>query len=134
MLPIANRTIMERNLAMLREAGVSSVVISTSENDEIIRSAFGDGSAMGLSIEYVRQQGSGIGGAVAAARKKFVEGQYFLLVYADLLSTENIFSNALSIFNRVRAPVAGVTCTWTARWGSAVSWRSRRKRGWATMS
>lgn len=108
MLPIANRTIMERNLAMLREAGVSSVVVSTSENDEVIRSAFGDGSAMGLSIEYVRQQGSGIGGAVASARKKFVEGQYFLLVYADLLSTENIFSNALSIFNRVRAPVAGV--------------------------
>jgi NDP-sugar pyrophosphorylase family protein len=108
MLPIANETILARNLAMLREAGVSSVVIATGENGEMIRSVFGDGTGLGLHIEYVPQQPGGIGGAVAAARKKFVEGQYFLLVYADILTTENIFSNTLSIFNRLRAPVAGV--------------------------
>ena len=108
MLPIANCTILERNLVMLREAGISSLVITTGDNGGQIRTAFGDGSALGLNIEYVQQEGKGIGGAIAVARKKFVEGQYFLLVYADVLTTENIFSNTLSIFNRQRAPVAGV--------------------------
>ena len=108
MLPIANQTILERNLGMLREAGVTSVVVATGGNGERIRGALGDGSALGLQIEYVPQEGEGIERAVASARKKFVEGQYFLLVYADILTTENIFSNTLSIFNRLRAPVAGV--------------------------
>jgi UDP-N-acetylglucosamine diphosphorylase/glucosamine-1-phosphate N-acetyltransferase len=111
LLPIAGRPILESNLEQLRKAGVTTVVLVTAPGDDSIRARFGDGSDLGLSIEYVRQDGDSIGSAILSARKKFVTGQYFLLVYADILTTENIFSNALSIFNRMRAPVASVCLT-----------------------
>lgn len=110
-IPIANRTILERNLIKLREAGVTSMVVVTEPGEETIRRTFGDGSRLGVSIEYAEQKENTIGSAILAARKKFVLGQYILLVYADILATENIFSNTLAIFNRMRAPIATVCLT-----------------------
>lgn len=111
MLPIANETILQRNLRALREAGMNSVVIVTSKDETMIPAAIGNGSKLGLHVEYVQQRKAGIAEAITAAREKFVAGQYFMLVYADILTTENMFSHILSVFNRLRAPVASVCLT-----------------------
>jgi bifunctional UDP-N-acetylglucosamine pyrophosphorylase/glucosamine-1-phosphate N-acetyltransferase len=66
---------------------------------------------MGLHIEYVKQKGEGIGYAIHSAREKYVVGQYFLLGYGDILSTDNMYSHILSVFNRLRAPTASVCLT-----------------------
>lgn len=108
LLPIAGRTILEQNLLQLGKAGVTTAVIVTAAEDNLIRSRFGDGSELSLNIDYVQQSEDSIGGAISAAREKFVPGQYFLLVYADIFTTENIFSNALAVFNCMRAPIASV--------------------------
>lgn len=111
MLPIANETILQRNLRSLGEAGINSVVIVTSPGEQMIPEAIGNGSELGMHVEYVQQKKAGIAEALSAARGKFVSGQYFMLVYADILTTKNIFSNILSVFNRFRAPVASVCLT-----------------------
>jgi UDP-N-acetylglucosamine diphosphorylase / glucose-1-phosphate thymidylyltransferase / UDP-N-acetylgalactosamine diphosphorylase / glucosamine-1-phosphate N-acetyltransferase / galactosamine-1-phosphate N-acetyltransferase len=111
LLPLANETILHRNLRELHDAGVQSVVIVHAQGDTRIMEAVGSGTKLGLHIEYVEQVGEGIGAAITSAREKFVFGQYFLLGYGDIMSTENIYSNILSVFNRLRAPVASVCLT-----------------------
>jgi NDP-sugar pyrophosphorylase family protein len=111
MLPIANKTIIERNLTKLSEAGIDSVVIVHAASDTRIKSVSAVGKALNINVEFVTQQRPGIGGAVLAAKEKFNEGQFFLLGYADILSTQNMYSHLLSIFNRKRMPVASVCLT-----------------------
>lgn len=111
MLPIANVSILHRNLALLREAGINSVVIVHAAGDPAIVESLGIGRELGLHIEHVEQHGEGIGHAILSARDRFVEGQYFLLGYGDILTTSNIYSHMLSVFNRLRAPAASVCLT-----------------------
>jgi bifunctional UDP-N-acetylglucosamine pyrophosphorylase/glucosamine-1-phosphate N-acetyltransferase len=111
LLPLANETILHRNLRSLAEAGINSVVIVHASGDDSIRATLGNDAGLGLHIEYVPQQGEGIGAAIASARDKMVHGQYFLLGYADILSTSNIYSGILGVFNRLRAPTASVCLT-----------------------
>lgn len=108
LLPIANQTLIKRNLLALAEAGITSVVVVHAKGDSSIRSAIGPRVDSALHVEYVEQQGEGIGDAVLSAKEKFISGQYILLGYADILSTSNIYSHILSVFNHMRSPVASV--------------------------
>ena len=111
LLPLANETILHRNLSALRRAGINSVVIVYAKGNTLIQETIGSGKELGVHIEYVEQSGEGIGNAISSAESKFVAGQYFLLGYADILTTDNIYSHLLSVFNRLRAPVASVCLT-----------------------
>jgi len=111
LIPIANKPILHHNLDMLQRAGVSSVVIVVEKGSDLISRSVGAGEQFGMHVEYVEQDKPGIGNAILSARSRFVDGQYFLLGYADILTTENIFNHVLSTFHRLRAPVAVVSLT-----------------------
>lgn len=65
MLPTANTPFLKHLLARIKAAGITHVVMGTSYKAEVFEGYFGDGSDMGLEIEYVvEEQALGTGGAI----------------------------------------------------------------------
>ncbi len=65
MLPVAGVPFLTHQLAQARAAGVTHVVLATSYQPEVFEGHFGDGSALGLELEYVTEvEPMGTGGAI----------------------------------------------------------------------
>lgn len=65
MLPTANHPFLQHLLARIKAAGIKHVVMSTSFKAEVFEEYFGDGSEMGLDIEYVVEETAlGTGGGI----------------------------------------------------------------------
>ncbi len=65
MLPAAGVPFLTHQLARLRDAGVDHAVLSTSYKAEVFEAHFGDGSALGLDLEYVSEEEPlGTGGGI----------------------------------------------------------------------
>ena len=65
MLPVAGVPFLTHQLARLRSAGVEHVVLATSYRAETFEDHFGDGSALGLAIDYVTEtEPLGTGGGI----------------------------------------------------------------------
>jgi NDP-sugar pyrophosphorylase family protein len=85
LLPIGERPILEILLAQLKASGFTAVYISTGYKAELIRSYFGDGSRVGLAIEYVHEpEELGTAGALALIKDKLTRP--FLMVNGDVLT------------------------------------------------
>ncbi|MFJ3903426.1 sugar phosphate nucleotidyltransferase [Streptomyces sp. NPDC090025] len=68
MVPAAGVPFLTHQLARARAAGVDHIVLATSYLAEVFEPYFGDGSALGLSIEYVTEEEPlGTGGAIRNA-------------------------------------------------------------------
>jgi mannose-1-phosphate guanylyltransferase len=73
LLPTAGVPFLTHQLARAAECGITHVVLATSYRAEMFSEAFGDGSALGLSIDYVHESaplgtGGGIRNAVSLLR------------------------------------------------------------------
>ncbi|MGO1962406.1 MAG: sugar phosphate nucleotidyltransferase [Corynebacterium sp.] len=65
MLPVAGYPFLQHLLGRIREAGMTHVVLGTSFKAEVFEEHFGDGSEMGLEIEYVVEDSPlGTGGGI----------------------------------------------------------------------
>lgn len=65
MLPTAGRPFLEHLLGRIRAAGMTHVVLGTSYRAEVFEQHFGDGSDLGLEIEYVMEEEPlGTGGGI----------------------------------------------------------------------
>lgn len=65
MLPTANYPFLQHLLARIKAAGIEHVVLSTSFKAEVFEEYFGDGSDLGLEIEYVVEETAlGTGGGI----------------------------------------------------------------------
>lgn len=65
MLPVAGAPFLEHLLARIKEAGMTHVVLGTSFKAEVFEEHFGDGSHLGLEIEYVvEEEPLGTGGGI----------------------------------------------------------------------
>ena len=65
MLPTANYPFLQHLLARIKAAGIEHVVMSTSYKAEVFEEYFGDGSDLGLEIEYVVEETAlGTGGGI----------------------------------------------------------------------
>jgi len=65
MLPTAGFPFLSHLLARIRKAGMTHVVMGTSYRAEVFEEYFGDGSDLGLEIEYVvEEEALGTGGAI----------------------------------------------------------------------
>lgn len=85
LLPLANRTTLFYAFDRLKEIGVASACIVVGENEQQIRSTLGDGSALGLSLSYVRQTNPhGLAHAVGFARD-FAGDDPFILYLGDAI-------------------------------------------------
>lgn len=71
MLPTAGLPFLTHLLSRIAEAGIEHVVLGTSYQAETFEAEFGDGSALGLQIDYVfEEQPLGTGGGIANVAAK----------------------------------------------------------------
>ena len=109
MTVVAGGSLMRRTLRHLREAGVTDVTVVLGQHGEKLRSVFSDGQDIGLNLAYVEQDTPrGIADAMLAARRRFNPGEYFILVYGDVVTSANPFYQALQSFNSFKGPIACV--------------------------
>ncbi|MGW6460332.1 sugar phosphate nucleotidyltransferase [Streptomyces sp. NPDC055078] len=75
MVPAAGVPFLTHQLARARAAGVEHIVLATSYLAEVFEPYFGDGSALGLSLEYVTEdEPLGTGGAIRNVAERLRSG------------------------------------------------------------
>jgi mannose-1-phosphate guanylyltransferase/phosphomannomutase len=84
MVPIVGKPCMEHILELLREHGFNDVVVTVAFLPQAIRSYFGDGSSLGINIEYsVEESPLGTAGSVRLASDRLDDT--FLVISGDAL-------------------------------------------------
>nr|WP_203675049.1 MULTISPECIES: NDP-sugar synthase [unclassified Streptomyces] len=89
MVPAAGVPFLTHQLARARAAGVEHIVLATSYLAEVFEPHFGDGSALGLHLEYVTEdEPLGTGGAIrnVASRLRSAPGEPVLIFNGDILT------------------------------------------------
>ena len=82
MVPVAGAPYLEHQLRLLGKQGIREILLLTGYLGEQIEEHFGDGSRMGLRIEYSREEAPlGTGGALRLASSLLSDS--FLLIYGD---------------------------------------------------
>lgn len=84
LIPLANKPMLGYAIEKLAEAGIKEMAININAGDKEIEAAFGDGSAYGVRITYIEQQGGplGIAHAVNCARD-FIGDEPFVFYLGD---------------------------------------------------
>lgn len=85
MLAVQGRPILQHIVEGLRDAGVKRVQIVVGWREEVVRGHFGDGSAFGVAVEYVRQVVQDGTGRVVELAREFAGAAPFILSYGDIL-------------------------------------------------
>lgn len=113
MIRIAGRYLLEHTIQKLNECGINDVNIVVGHMQNKVIDTFQGGGDFGTNIHYVRQQDAraGIGQAVSEAKDRFIPGEYFMLIYGDVLASQNIFRHTLQAFGVSRSAVASVNLT-----------------------
>jgi mannose-1-phosphate guanylyltransferase/phosphomannomutase len=108
MIPLINRPIMLHIVELLKNHGISDLIMLLYHQPEIIKNFFGDGSEYGVRITYVTpQEDLGTAGAVKAAAPYLDER--FLVISGDLLTDFDL--SAVLRFHHQRKARATITLT-----------------------
>ncbi len=104
LLPIGGKPLMEWNLLLLRQFGITEVIINLHHLGAQIQSAFGNGSALGMRLRYSHEAVIlGTGGGLKQAEPFFL-GQPFLVLNGDTLLELDL--GALMAFHKQLGGVA----------------------------
>jgi len=91
MLTVAGLPVTEHQLAMARNAGITTVVLATSYLSELFTPYFGDGSKWGMKLIYaVETKPLGTGGAIANAAQFLDTNEPIVVFNGDVLSSHNL--------------------------------------------
>jgi mannose-1-phosphate guanylyltransferase len=93
LLPTAGVPFLTHQLARAAECGITHVVLATSYRAEMFAEAFGDGAALGLSIDYVHEStplGTGGGIRNAAALLRGGPDDPIVVLNGDILSAHDL--------------------------------------------
>ncbi|MFQ5561101.1 MAG: bifunctional sugar-1-phosphate nucleotidylyltransferase/acetyltransferase [Nitrospinota bacterium] len=112
LIKVGGRAIIENIVKNLRGCGVNSIYITVGENQVSIKKYLSEKSDFNSNIGYLHQKSeTGIGGAVSEIKGKLNPGEYFLLVYGDVVTLGNIIHSTLQSFNVIKGAVASVCLT-----------------------
>lgn len=91
MLPVAGLPVTQHQLAMARNAGITTVVLATSYLSEVFIPYFGDGSKFGMKLLYaVEKEPLGTGGAIRNAADLLGRDESIVIFNGDVLSSHNL--------------------------------------------
>jgi len=102
MIEVAGKPLLEHTLSALREAAIKDVLVVVNYKAEKIKEYFGDGSSVGMNIDYVVQ--NEVKGTADAFG--FAEGHVdndFVAAYGDLLITPNTVKSAVRLHRRTKS-------------------------------
>lgn len=105
LLPIAGKPLLERTIRYLGEYGIREFVVCVAYLKEQIINTFGDGSRLGVSIQYAEADTPlGTAGQLGTARK-YIDGQ-FLAMNGDIVTNLNI--NNLLAAHKAKGGIATI--------------------------
>ncbi|MGH9108059.1 MAG: sugar phosphate nucleotidyltransferase [Acidimicrobiales bacterium] len=103
MLPMANRPMMEHVVGLLRQHGMTDIVVTVAFMANTIRTYFGDGSELGVRMVYATEETPlGTAGSVRNARDELDEP--FVVISGDVLT--DIDLTAVVDFHRRKGALA----------------------------
>jgi UDP-N-acetylglucosamine diphosphorylase/glucosamine-1-phosphate N-acetyltransferase len=109
MISIAGKALLDNSLFQLKKAGINDVYIIVGHHKEMIQDFVAEKSDSGMNIHCLEQKNNGgIGDAVLTVKGKISPGEYFLLIYGDTLTDENIYSKTQQSFHSFKCPVASI--------------------------
>ena len=86
LVPVANKPILFYGIEQLRDAGVSEIVVVTGDTGDEVEAALGDGSGLGVTIEYVAQSAPlGLAHAVKEAQPALGDEPFVMFLGDNLL-------------------------------------------------
>jgi dTDP-glucose pyrophosphorylase len=85
LLPVCNKPIMQYQIELMRDHGITDIAIVVGHLKKKIIDHFGDGKSLGVSIEYVEQQDT-LGIAHAVGQLEGLMDRPFLLFLGDIFS------------------------------------------------
>lgn len=111
MIEVAGRPVIEHIILSIARAGVAEFVIVTRYLGEVIEARLGDGSGLGVKIDYVRQsERYGTGAALDEARR-FAAAGPLMMVYGDIITPAVNYQGAIRVFEEF-SPSAVMTLNW----------------------
>lgn len=91
LLKIGSQSILERQILSLKKIGVKNIYINLHYLAEQIVKKIGDGSRLGVEVEYLHEEiPSGTAGGVKIFEKFFNKGEDFFVLYGDIVTNENL--------------------------------------------
>jgi len=100
MLEVRGKPVLQHIVEGLRDHGLTSLLIVVGWRADVVKQFFGDGSKLGVKIDYEMQTVQDGTGRVVALAQNFVGADPFLLSYGDILiAPEN--------YRRIRDALAG---------------------------
>lgn len=107
-VPLLNRPFLAHQLVLLREHGISDVILACSYRVDDVRAALGDGAQLGVTLRYVvEKEPLGTGGGVANAAD-LASGTIFVL-NGDVLTDADL--SAMRRFHEARGARATILLT-----------------------
>jgi dTDP-glucose pyrophosphorylase len=85
MIPVRGKPILLHIVEGLKAAGIERFLIVVGYRAEVVRDFFGDGSALGIHVEYVTQVVQDGTGRVVGLARDFAGADPFVLSYGDIL-------------------------------------------------
>ena len=84
LLPLANKSVLERTLEALASAGVRQIILVVGFRKEKIRDRLGNGKSSGSELKYVNQKNAkGTGDALGTCKSELDGEDKFLVLYGD---------------------------------------------------
>ena len=109
MIGVAGRTMLDNTFGLLKSAGINDIFIVVGHKKDKLIERLQQQDHDVLNLHYVEQKRKlGIGNAVMQIKNKISPGEYFLLLYGDTLTAENIFSKVQQSFHSFKCPVASI--------------------------
>ena len=109
MIGVAGRSMLDNTFGLLKSAGINDIFMVVGHKKDKLIERLQQQDHNVLNLHYVEQKRKlGIGHAVMQAKNKISPGEYFLLLYGDTLTAENIFSKVQQSFHSFKCPVASI--------------------------
>jgi bifunctional UDP-N-acetylglucosamine pyrophosphorylase/glucosamine-1-phosphate N-acetyltransferase len=106
LLPVAGKPALDHVLLLLKNAGISEVAMVVGYGKEQIMERYGDGSGLGVRLEYLHQRELlGTANAVSIA-EDFISGENFLVMNGDTLVDQESLNLLLKHYEKVKSSEA----------------------------
>ncbi|MFW9988749.1 MAG: sugar phosphate nucleotidyltransferase [Candidatus Odinarchaeota archaeon] len=80
LIPVVNKPVIERQILLLKSAGIKDIVLAVSVMDDVLKEYFGDGSKIGVKIYYTDEKNPlGTAGAIKLAESYLKDDNFFML-------------------------------------------------------
>lgn len=111
LVPILERPMLEHIVCGARDAGFDHLCLIVAYKGEQIVEHFGDGSRLGMKIEYIWQEGPAGTGAATLMAEDFVAGEPFFLSWGDIIVGPQTYHNVARVWEQER-PEAILSLNW----------------------